>query len=153
VIRERDLLVRILLAEYNIVNQQVAIGLLQRLGYRADALADGTGALEALNRIRYDVVLMDCQMPQLDGYETTRRIRQLEQKRTALFDWKAPVQIIAMTANAMKGDREKCIASGMNEYLSKPVRRNELKAALDFRASRAPSCNLYKHCQPPIHNQ
>jgi CheY-like chemotaxis protein len=74
---------------------------------------------------------MDCQMPQLDGYETTRRIRQLEQKRTAPFDWKAPVHIIAMTANAMEGDREKCLAAGMNDYLSKPVRRNELKAALD----------------------
>src|SRR5205807_1004435 len=122
---------RILLAEDNIVNQQVAIGLLQRLGYRADAVADGTEVLEAFNRIRYDVVFMDCQMPQLDGYETTRRIRQLEQKRTAPFDWKAPICIIAMTANAMEGDREKCLASGMNDYLSKPVRRHELKAALD----------------------
>src|SRR5207248_6912039 len=93
---------------------------------------------EALNRIRYDVVLMDCQMPQLDGYETTRRIRQLEQKRTAPFDGKAPVHIIAMTANAMEGDREKCLASGMNDYLSKPVRRNELKAALDRRGEIKP---------------
>jgi signal transduction histidine kinase/DNA-binding response OmpR family regulator len=122
---------RILLAEDNTVNQQVALGMLQKLGYRADAVADGTEVLEALNRIRYDVVFMDCQMPQLDGYETTRRIRQLEQKRTAPFDWKAPVHIIAMTANAMEGDREKCLAAGMNDYLSKPVRRNELKAALD----------------------
>jgi PAS domain S-box-containing protein len=122
---------RILLAEDNTVNQQVALGLLQKLGYRADAVADGTEVLEALKRIRYDVVLMDCQMPQLDGYETTRRIRQLEQQRTAPFDWKAPVHIIAMTANAMEGDREKCLTSGMNDYLSKPVRRNELKAALD----------------------
>jgi CheY-like chemotaxis protein/HPt (histidine-containing phosphotransfer) domain-containing protein len=121
----------ILLAEDNTVNQQVALGLLQKLGYRADAVADGTEVLEALKRIRYDVVLMDCQMPQLDGYETTRRIRQLEQKRTAPFDWKAPVHIIAMTANAMEGDREKCLTAGMNDYLSKPVRRNELKAALD----------------------
>jgi CheY-like chemotaxis protein len=122
---------RILLAEDNTVNQQVALGLLQKLGYRADAVADGTEVLEALNRIRYDVVLMDCQMPQLDGYETARRLRQLEQKRTAPFDWKVPVHIIAMTANAMEGDREKCLAAGMNNYLSKPVRRNELKEALD----------------------
>jgi two-component system, sensor histidine kinase and response regulator len=122
---------RILLAEDNIVNQQVAIGLLQTLGYRADILVNGTEVLEALNRIRYDVVLMDCQMPELDGYETTRRIRQLEHMRTAPFDWKAPICIIAMTANAMEGDREKCLASGMNDYLSKPVRRHELKAALD----------------------
>ena len=122
---------RILLAEDNTVNQQVAIGLLQKLGYGADAVADGTEALEALKTNRYDIVLMDCQMPELDGYETTRCIRQLEQKRETPFDWKAPIHIIAMTANAMEGDREKCISAGMNDYLSKPVRRKELKAALE----------------------
>ncbi len=122
---------RILLAEDNAVNQQVAIGLLQKLGYHADAVADGTEALEALKGTLYDVILMDCQMPQLDGYETTRRIRQLEQERSAPFDWKSPIHIIAMTANAMEGDREKCLTSGMNDYLSKPVRRIDLKAALD----------------------
>ncbi len=121
---------RILLAEDNAVNQQVALGHLKKLGYRADAVADGMAALEALGHARYDVILMDCQMPQLDGYETTRRIRQLEQERTAPFDWKAPLHIIAMTANAMEGDREKCLTAGMNDYLSKPVRRHELQAAL-----------------------
>jgi two-component system sensor histidine kinase/response regulator len=125
---------RILLAEDNIVNQQVALGLLQKLGYRADAVADGTEVLEALKRIRYDVVFMDCQMPHLDGYETARRIWQLEQKRATPLDWKAPVHIVAMTANAMEGDREKCLTAGMSDYLSKPVRRNELKAALDRHA-------------------
>ncbi|MDB6148478.1 MAG: sensor hybrid histidine kinase, partial [Spartobacteria bacterium] len=121
----------ILVAEDNFVNQQVAIGQLQKLGYRTDAVADGSEALEALKRIRYDVVLMDCQMPMLDGYETTRCIRQLEQNRIPPFNWKAPIRIIAMTANAMKGDREKCLAAGMNDYLSKPVGRNELKSALE----------------------
>jgi two-component system sensor histidine kinase/response regulator len=122
---------RIILAEDNIVNQEVAQGLLRKIGYRADVVADGTEVLEALRRIRYDVILMDCQMPLLDGYETTRRIRQLEEKRIKPFDWKAPIHIIAMTAHAMKGDRKKCLAAGMNDYLSKPVRQNELKAALE----------------------
>ncbi|MBV9619144.1 MAG: response regulator, partial [Verrucomicrobia bacterium] len=129
---------RILLAEDNVVNQQVALGLLQKLGYCAEVVADGTEVLEALKSIRYDVVLMDCQMPQLDGYETTRRIRQLEQQRNAPLDWKTPIHIIAMTAHAMEGDREKCLTAGMNDYLSKPVRRNELKAALDRRSEIQP---------------
>jgi CheY-like chemotaxis protein/HPt (histidine-containing phosphotransfer) domain-containing protein len=120
----------ILLAEDNIVNQQVASGLLQKLGYSAAVVADGLEAMNALKRIRYDVVFMDCQMPNLDGYETTRCIRQLERNRIAPFDWKAPIRIIAMTANAMEGDCEKCLAAGMDDYLSKPVREIELKAAL-----------------------
>jgi CheY-like chemotaxis protein len=131
VIRGRELTFRILLAEDNTVNQQVALGLLETLGYAADAVVNGIQVLEALNRIRYDVVLMDCQMPGLDGYETTRRIRELELEGTAPLDCRMPVYIIAMTANAIDGDREKCLASGMNDYLSKPVLRDELKSALD----------------------
>ena len=131
VIRGRELTSRILLAEDNTVNQQVALGLLETLGYGADVVANGIEVLEALNRVRYDVVLMDCQMPRLDGYKTTRRIRQLELQGAAPLDRRTPVYIIAMTANAMEGDREKCLASGMSDYLSKPVRRDELKMALD----------------------
>ncbi|PYK68542.1 MAG: hypothetical protein DME45_06840 [Verrucomicrobia bacterium] len=131
VIRGRELTFRILLAEDNTVNQEVALGLLETLGYRADAVVNGIQVLETLNRIRYDVVLMDCQMPRLDGYETTRRIRQLELEGAAPLDCRTPVYIIAMTANALEGDRKKCLTSGMNDYLSKPVRRNELKVALD----------------------
>jgi CheY-like chemotaxis protein len=131
VIRGRELTSRILLAEDNTVNQQVALGLLETLGYEADAVIDGIDVLEALNRNRYDVVLMDCQMPRLNGYETTRCIRQLELQGAAPLNCRTPVYIIAMTANAMEGDRERCLGSGMNDYLSKPVRRDELKVALD----------------------
>ena len=126
-----DQKLRVLLAEDNIVNQEVAQGQLHKLGYQADVVADGNEVLEALRRSRYNVILMDCQMPELDGYETTGRIRQFEQQRIKPFDWKAPIHIIAMTAHAMRGDREKCLTAGMNDYLSKPVRQDELKAALE----------------------
>ncbi len=126
-----DRKMRILLAEDNDVNQRVALGLLRKLGYSADAVADGTEVFDAFERNPYDIILMDCQMPLLDGYETTGRIREMEQKRAGGFDWKKPVHIIAMTANAMAGDREKCLTAGMNDYLSKPVRSHELEVALN----------------------
>jgi PAS domain S-box-containing protein len=114
---------RILVAEDNVVNQQVAQLLLKRLGYRADVAADGLQALQALERESYDVVLMDVQMPKLDGLEATRRIHQRwpEGRRP---------HVIAATANAMREEREACVAAGMDDYLSKPIRMEELAAAL-----------------------
>jgi CheY-like chemotaxis protein/HPt (histidine-containing phosphotransfer) domain-containing protein len=114
---------QILLADDNAVNQQVAVVLLQKMGYRADVVTNGAEALAALARQRYDVVLMDVEMPIMDGLEASRRINQM---------WPAAQRprIIAMTANAMQGDRETCLAAGMDDYLSKPIRREELAAAL-----------------------
>ncbi|MGB3534556.1 MAG: response regulator [Microcoleaceae cyanobacterium] len=119
---------RILLAEDNMTNQKVATKLLQRLGYRADIAGNGLEVLDALHRQSYDVVLMDVQMPEMDGLETTRCIcaeYSPSSDRSPRKPW-----IIAMTANAMKGDREMCLQAGMDDYVTKPVRREELAKAL-----------------------
>jgi PAS domain S-box-containing protein len=107
---------RLLLVEDNSINQRVALAILNRLGYRADAVANGLEAVSTLSRTPYDLVFMDCQMPEMDGYEATRAIRGPGSKAL-----NPAIPVIAMTANAMKGDRERCLASGMNDYLTKPI--------------------------------
>jgi CheY-like chemotaxis protein len=114
---------RILLAEDNAVNQKLALRLLRQLGYEADVAADGLQALAMLEDSDHDVVLMDVQMPQLDGLEATRRIRRQWPDRS--------LRIVAMTANAMAGDREACLAAGMDDYIAKPIRPAELRSALE----------------------
>jgi PAS domain S-box-containing protein len=115
---------RVLVAEDNLTNQKVARLLLERLGCRVDTVANGREAVDAMRRARYDLVLMDCQMPELDGYAATREIRRSE----ASMGRSTP--IIALTANAQQGDREQCIAAGMNDYLSKPIRGEALTAVV-----------------------
>jgi len=114
---------RILLAEDNEVNQRIAVKILERIGCRVDVAVNGVKALEALDSTRYDLVLMDCQMPELDGFEATRLLREREGD-----GHRTPV--VAMTANAMSGDRERCLEAGMDGYLTKPVRPDELTAAI-----------------------
>nr|WP_282955638.1 response regulator [Bellilinea caldifistulae] len=114
----------ILLAEDNLVNQKVAIGILQRMGYHVDVAANGLEVLEALRRQHYDVVLLDVQMPEMDGEEAAREI----QRRYPPED--RPI-LIAMTANALEGDRERYLAIGMDDYISKPIRVEELMRGLE----------------------
>ena len=115
--------IHVLLVEDNPVNQKVAKLMLERLGCSVESVANGFKAVDAFTRTSYDIILMDCQMPEMDGYEATRMIRTMEKAG-------GRTPIIALTANAMKGDRDRCLASGMDDYISKPVDRNRLETTL-----------------------
>ena len=112
---------RILMAEDNAINQRVGKLILQRAGFNIDLVADGNEAVAAHRAQPYDVILMDCQMPTMDGFEASRQIRMLEIKQPA---------IIAVTANALVGERERCLAAGMDDYLSKPFQAEQLVAVV-----------------------
>jgi CheY-like chemotaxis protein len=118
---------RVLVAEDNPVNQKVAVRLLEKLGIRADAVGNGLEVLDAIEDTDYDVILMDCQMPELDGYEATQRIRVREAATPGVHRQ----YVIAVTAHALEGDRELCLRAGMDDYVGKPIRIEKLADALD----------------------
>jgi PAS domain S-box-containing protein len=141
--RELDAYLSVLLAEDNLVNQRLAVRLLEKRGHRVVVAGTGVEALRALEKERFDLVLMDVQMPEMDGLEATAAIRERE-KSTG-----AHQAIVALTAHAMKGDREKCLAGGMDGYLTKPIRPNELDQLLEiYVARRAEVRNVTEHALP-----
>jgi CheY-like chemotaxis protein len=116
---------RILVVEDNAVNQLLSVTLLKKLGYVTQAVANGFEAIDAVAQSSFDLILMDCQMPELDGFQATERIRSWEKE-----SGRDPIVIVALTANAMKEDREKCLECGMNDYLAKPIKKDELSKIL-----------------------
>jgi CheY-like chemotaxis protein/HPt (histidine-containing phosphotransfer) domain-containing protein len=122
---------RILLCDDNVINQKVALRLLQQMGYRADVAANGLEALAALDRQPYDLVFMDVMMPEMGGLEATRLVRKRQQQTAHFPNYRSPIIIVAMTASAMQGDREKCLVAGMDDYIAKPVRLEDVRAVVE----------------------
>ena len=127
------------MVEDNAVNQKIAMRMLEKLGCRVDVAANGSEALEMTAMLPYAIVFMDCQMPVMDGYEATRRLRQREGAKSHL-------PVVAMTANAMEGDRDRCLAAGMDDYMAKPISKQVIIQTLERflpasqRADAVPSC-------------
>jgi CheY-like chemotaxis protein len=126
-----------LLCDDNVINQKVALRLLQQMGYQGDVAANGVECLKALERQPYDMIFMDVQMPEMDGLEATRQIRERQKNPGTNGHYRKRIAIVAMTANAMQGDREKCIAAGMDDYISKPVRPDDVRKILERWGPRA----------------
>jgi CheY-like chemotaxis protein/HPt (histidine-containing phosphotransfer) domain-containing protein len=122
---------RVLLCDDNSVNQKVAARLLQQMGYKPDIAGNGLEALAAFDRQAYDLVFMDVMMPEMGGLEATRAIRERQARRSEFPNYKSPIIIVAMTASAMQGDREKCLEAGMDDYLSKPVRPEDIRGIIE----------------------
>jgi len=122
---------RVLLCDDNVINQKVALRLLQKLGYKADVANNGVECLKAIERNPYDLIFMDVQMPEMDGIEATQKIRERQKQNPPPGHFKSGIAIVAMTANAMQGDREKCLAAGMDDYLSKPIRPEDIRKVLE----------------------
>ena len=128
---------RVLLCDDNVVNQKVALRLLQQMGYRADVAANGHEALAALDRQSYDLIFMDVMMPEMDGLDATRLIRERQKQPAQFPKYKSPMIIVAMTASAMQGDREKCLSAGMDDYVAKPVRLQDVRTIVERWAGEA----------------
>jgi CheY-like chemotaxis protein len=122
---------RMLLCDDNAINQKVAMRLLQQMGYKPELSGNGQEALAALDKQPYDIVFMDVQMPEMDGLEATRFIRERQQDKARFPNYKSSIIIVAMTANAMPGDRERCINAGMDDYISKPVRPEDVRKIIE----------------------
>jgi CheY-like chemotaxis protein len=139
----------VLVVEDSPVNLQVALMQLQSLGYTADSAANGREALEKIDQSHYDIILMDCQMPVMDGFEASWQIRNRESGQAKASGDVVPIQIIAMTADTAEDSREKCLTAGMNDYIRKPVQLPELEAALE-RAARTPEARKLDEVLDPI---
>ncbi|MEE9213037.1 MAG: response regulator, partial [Phycisphaeraceae bacterium] len=144
---------RILLAEDNEVNQIVTVEILGKAGYPCDIVDNGQKAVEAVSTGEYAVVLMDCQMPQMDGFEATQRIRQHEHERAEAEPNHKRIAIIALTANVIKGDRERCLEAGMDDYVAKPIDPKKLIGAIESSLSRRGSSRATPPQDPPVGNQ